>query len=203
MLLLLYWIFPCSIDQFLHFSRPLLFISSFYPCVYLIHITSYSFVVIPGCYKPTPRRETFSVNMRVQWSPSTTVILVNSIFNGEESQSRLGIIGRWSIKPRGDSWLISSGSDEENWHNYIGRIIIQTCILTYLIGRTYWLNCYLLYLFEIFKTNGKIYNLGQKKTYRHTEKLGIFNINDKLTQYKINWRQHIQRIAENRPPQNI
>ena len=26
------------------------------------------------------------------------------------------------------------------------------------------------------------------------EQLGIFNINDKLTQYKINWRQHIQRM---------
>ena len=24
------------------------------------------------------------------------------------------------------------------------------------------------------------------------EQLGIFNINDKLTQYKINWREHIQ-----------
>ena len=26
------------------------------------------------------------------------------------------------------------------------------------------------------------------------EQLGIFNINDKLTQYKINWMEHIQRI---------
>ena len=30
------------------------------------------------------------------------------------------------------------------------------------------------------------------------EQLGIFNINDKLTQYKINWREHIQRINYNR-----
>ena len=32
------------------------------------------------------------------------------------------------------------------------------------------------------------------------EQLGIFNINDKLTQYKINWREHIQRIDDNRLP---
>ena len=25
------------------------------------------------------------------------------------------------------------------------------------------------------------------------EQFGIFNINDKLTQYKINWREHLQR----------
>ena len=30
------------------------------------------------------------------------------------------------------------------------------------------------------------------------EKLGIFNINDKLTQYKINWREHIEKIDDNR-----
>ena len=30
------------------------------------------------------------------------------------------------------------------------------------------------------------------------EQLGIFNINDKLTQYKINWREHIQRMDDNR-----
>ena len=28
------------------------------------------------------------------------------------------------------------------------------------------------------------------------EQLGIFNINDKLTQYKINWREHIQRMDD-------
>ena len=32
------------------------------------------------------------------------------------------------------------------------------------------------------------------------EQLGIFNINDKLTQYKINWREHIQRKDGNRLP---
>ena len=32
------------------------------------------------------------------------------------------------------------------------------------------------------------------------EQLGIFNINDILTQYKINWREHIQRIDDNRLP---
>ena len=30
------------------------------------------------------------------------------------------------------------------------------------------------------------------------ERLGVFNINDKLTQYKINWREHIQRMNDNR-----
>ena len=30
------------------------------------------------------------------------------------------------------------------------------------------------------------------------EQFGIFNINDKLMQYKINWREHIQRIDDNR-----
>ena len=28
------------------------------------------------------------------------------------------------------------------------------------------------------------------------EQLGIFNINDKSTQYKINWREHIQRMDD-------
>ena len=30
------------------------------------------------------------------------------------------------------------------------------------------------------------------------EQLGIFNIDNKLTQYKINWREHIQRMDDNR-----
>ena len=30
------------------------------------------------------------------------------------------------------------------------------------------------------------------------ERLGIFNINDKLTQYKINWGEHIQRMEDSR-----
>ena len=34
-----------------------------------------------------------------------------------------------------------------------------------------------------------------------SEQLGIFNINDKLTQYEINWREHIQRMDDNRLPQ--
>ena len=33
--------------------------------------------------------------------------------------------------------------------------------------------------------------------------LGIFNINDKLTQYKINWREHIQRMYGNRLPKRF
>ena len=28
--------------------------------------------------------------------------------------------------------------------------------------------------------------------------MGIFNINDKLTQYKINWREYIQRMDDNK-----
>ena len=32
------------------------------------------------------------------------------------------------------------------------------------------------------------------------EQLGIFNMNDKLTQYKINWREHIQRMDDNKLP---
>ena len=30
------------------------------------------------------------------------------------------------------------------------------------------------------------------------EQLSILNINDKLTQYKINWREHIQNMDGNR-----
>ena len=33
--------------------------------------------------------------------------------------------------------------------------------------------------------------------------LGIFNINDKLTQYRINWREHIQRMDDNSLPETI
>ena len=33
--------------------------------------------------------------------------------------------------------------------------------------------------------------------------LEFFNINDKLTQYKINWRKYIQRMDNNRLPKNI
>ena len=38
----------------------------------------------------------------------------------------------------------------------------------------------------------------KKKKERNSD---IFNINDKLTQYKINWRKHIQRMDDNRLPQ--
>ena len=31
------------------------------------------------------------------------------------------------------------------------------------------------------------------------EQLGIFNINDKLTEYKINWRENIQRMMTDYP----
>ena len=32
------------------------------------------------------------------------------------------------------------------------------------------------------------------------DRLCIFNINDKLTKYKINWREHTQRMDANRQP---
>ena len=51
---------------------------------------------------------------------------------------------------------------------------------------------------EIFKINDRIYTLGQKRSSYIRELLDIFNINDKLTQYKINWREHKQRIDDNR-----
>ena len=35
------------------------------------------------------------------------------------------------------------------------------------------------------------YTLWDKKSSDIREQLDIFNINDKLTQYKINWREHI------------
>jgi hypothetical protein len=33
--------------------------------------------------------------------------------------------------------------------------------------------------------------------------LDIYNINNKLKQYKINWREHIQRMDGNRLPKTI
>jgi hypothetical protein len=51
----------------------------------------------------------------------------------------------------------------------------------------------MIYNVDIFKTSGRIYTLGQKRSSDIGEQLGTFNINDKLTQYKINWREHIQK----------
>ena len=45
--------------------------------------------------------------------------------------------------------------------------------------------------------------MGQKRSSDIREQLGIFNINDKLTQYKINWREHIQRMDDNMLPKKI
>ena len=42
--------------------------------------------------------------------------------------------------------------------------------------------------------------LDKKRSSDIREQLGIFNINDKLTQYKINWREHLQRMDDNRLP---
>ena len=44
---------------------------------------------------------------------------------------------------------------------------------------------------------------GQKRSNDIREQLGIFNINDKLTQYKINSREHTQRMEDNRLYTNI
>ena len=44
------------------------------------------------------------------------------------------------------------------------------------------------------------YTLLEKKRSHVREQLGIFNINHKLRQYKINWRKHIQRMDDNRLP---
>ena len=42
------------------------------------------------------------------------------------------------------------------------------------------------------------YILWDKKITDIREQLGIFNINDKLTQYKLNWREHVQRMDDNK-----
>ena len=48
------------------------------------------------------------------------------------------------------------------------------------------------------------YTLWDKKGSPYTRKqLGIFNINDNFTQYKINWMKHIQRMDDNRLPKKI
>ena len=51
--------------------------------------------------------------------------------------------------------------------------------------------------------NGKIH-FGTKKSSSDIRKqLGIFNINDKLTQFKINWREHIQRMDDSKLPKKF
>jgi len=45
--------------------------------------------------------------------------------------------------------------------------------------------------------------LGQKKSSNIREELDIFNINHKLTQYKINYRDHAQRMDYNRLPKSF
>ena len=45
--------------------------------------------------------------------------------------------------------------------------------------------------------------LDKKRSSDIREQLGIFNINDKLTQYKTNWREHIQRMDDNRLPKKL
>ena len=38
--------------------------------------------------------------------------------------------------------------------------------------------------------------LDKKRSSDIGEQLGFFNINDKLTQYKINWKEHTQRMYD-------
>ena len=46
--------------------------------------------------------------------------------------------------------------------------------------------------------------MGQKERSTNIrEQLGMFNINDKLTQYKINCREHIQRMDDTKLPIKI
>jgi hypothetical protein len=45
--------------------------------------------------------------------------------------------------------------------------------------------------------------LDKKRSTDIKEQLDIFNINDNLTQYKINRRGHIQRMDDNRLPKKI
>ena len=47
--------------------------------------------------------------------------------------------------------------------------------------------------------------LDKKRSSDIREQLGTLNINNKLTQYKMNWREHrpIQRMHDNRLPQKI
>ena len=52
-------------------------------------------------------------------------------------------------------------------------------------------------------TNARIYTLGQKSSIDIKEQLCVFNINDKLTLYKINWRELMQKICDNRLPKKI
>ena len=47
------------------------------------------------------------------------------------------------------------------------------------------------------------YTLWDKKNTDIREQLDIFNIHDKLTEYKINWREHIQRMDDDRLLKNI
>ena len=42
--------------------------------------------------------------------------------------------------------------------------------------------------------------MGQKRSSDIGGQLGIFNINDKLMQCKINWREHIQRMDDSGLP---
>ena len=55
---------------------------------------------------------------------------------------------------------------------------------------------------EIFQTNAGYKLWDKERSIDIREQLGIFNINDKLTQYKINWREDLQRMDDNRLPKN-
>ena len=54
------------------------------------------------------------------------------------------------------------------------------------------------YYYLAFNANDRIYTSEQKRSSDIREKLDIFNINDKLMQYKINCMEHIRRMDENK-----
>ena len=51
---------------------------------------------------------------------------------------------------------------------------------------------------RILRTMARYTLWDKKRSSDIREQFDIFSINDKLTQYKINWREHIQRMNYNR-----
>ena len=70
------------------------------------------------------------------------------------------------------------------YKNYINQIIEATEMgfLRPMVGYTLW---------------------DRKRSTDIREQLDILNINEKLTQYKINWREHVQTMDENRLPKKF
>ena len=88
-------------------------------------------------------------------------------------------------------------SVEASWIHYSIFKTFKSPLLQSRIGLAY-----LRMLFEMrFLRPMAVYTLWDKKICSDIrEEFGIFNNNDKLTQYKINWREYIQRMDDNRLP---